>query len=113
VVPPTWDEKDVILKNEPEKLLKTKDRHLKTNRNEPENEAEKLLKTGSCGKNEAKTNRRTKRAMLLIIKASEKAHQKRTGADKGNKREKHLACFCSPELPRLAPISQSSRVGGD
>ena len=30
----------------------TKDRVLKTNRNEPKNEAGKLLKTGTCGKNE-------------------------------------------------------------
>jgi hypothetical protein len=37
-------------------LLKTKDRHTKTNLNEPKNEAEKLLKTRSCGKNEPKTN---------------------------------------------------------
>src|SRR5690349_15970723 len=33
-------------------------------RNEPESEAEKLLKTRSCGKNEPKTNRRTSRAVL-------------------------------------------------
>ena len=41
-------EKDVILKNEPEKLLKTQEQTKKTNRNEPENEAEKLLKTLGC-----------------------------------------------------------------
>jgi hypothetical protein len=46
--------KDVILKNEPEKLLKIQAWPSKTNRNEPENEAEKLLKTRSCGKNKAK-----------------------------------------------------------
>jgi hypothetical protein len=34
--------------------LKTQDRCQKTNPNKPENEAEKLLKTRSCGKNEAK-----------------------------------------------------------
>jgi hypothetical protein len=34
--------------------LKTKDRAPKTNRNEPKNEAEKLLKIRSCGKNEPK-----------------------------------------------------------
>jgi len=34
--------------------LKTKRHWQKTNRNEPKNEAEKLLKTRSCGKNEAK-----------------------------------------------------------
>jgi len=50
-----WDEKDVILKNEPEKLLKTKERASKTNRNKPENEAE--------------ANRKTNRAMLLRINA--------------------------------------------
>jgi hypothetical protein len=64
-----WDEwdtkKDVILKNEPERLLKTKDRPQKRTENEPENEAEKLLKIGSCGKNEPETNPRTNRAMLL------------------------------------------------
>jgi hypothetical protein len=32
--------------------LKRQDRGPKTNRNEPENEAEKLLKTRTCGKNE-------------------------------------------------------------
>jgi hypothetical protein len=41
------------LKNEPEKLLKIKVRPSKTNPNEPKNEAEKSLKTRSCGKNEA------------------------------------------------------------
>jgi hypothetical protein len=40
--------KDVILKNEPERLLKTKDRCPKTNLNEPKNEAEKLLKIRFC-----------------------------------------------------------------
>jgi len=49
-----------FLKNEPERLLKTKDRGQKANRTEPKNEAEKLLKTRSCGKNEPKTNRKTK-----------------------------------------------------
>jgi hypothetical protein len=49
-------EKDVILKNEAEMLLKTNDRLPKTNLNEPKNEAEKLLKIRSCGKNEPKTN---------------------------------------------------------
>jgi hypothetical protein len=34
--------------------LKIKDRGAKTNRNEPENEAEKLLKTLECIKNEPK-----------------------------------------------------------
>ena len=37
--------KMLFFENEPEKLLKTKDRVSKTNRNEPKNEAEKLLKT--------------------------------------------------------------------
>jgi hypothetical protein len=49
-----WDKKDVILKNETGKLLKTNDRPPKTNRNEPKNEAGKLLKIRSCGKNEPK-----------------------------------------------------------
>jgi hypothetical protein len=53
-----WDKRIPFLKNEPEKLLKTKDRDPKTNRNEPKNEAEKLLKTLGCGKNEPKTNRK-------------------------------------------------------
>jgi hypothetical protein len=41
-------------KNKAEKLLKTRNRHPKTNRNKPKNKAEKLLKTRSCGKNKAK-----------------------------------------------------------
>jgi|SRR5690348_12543097 len=45
VVLPSGTKKDVIFKNEPEKLLKT----------------------GSCGKNEPKTNRKTNRTMLLKI----------------------------------------------
>jgi hypothetical protein len=40
-----------FLKNKAEKLLITKDRAPKTNRNKPKNKAEKLLKTRSCGKN--------------------------------------------------------------
>jgi hypothetical protein len=40
--------KDVILKNEAEKLLKTKVWLKKTNPNEPKNEAGKLLKRRSC-----------------------------------------------------------------
>ena len=40
--------------------MKTKDRDAKTNRNEPENEAEKLLKTLECIKNEPeRTEKRT------------------------------------------------------
>ena len=35
---------------------------------EPENEAEKLLKTHTCEKNEPETNRKTNRAMLLKIR---------------------------------------------
>jgi hypothetical protein len=44
----------LILKNEPEKLLIIKDRCKKTNPNEPKNEAGKLLKKLSGGKNEPK-----------------------------------------------------------
>jgi len=40
-----WDKKSHFLKNKPEKSLKTKVWPPKTNPNEPENEAEKLLKT--------------------------------------------------------------------
>jgi hypothetical protein len=47
-------QKNKNFENEPEKLMKIKDRGQKTNPNEPKNEAEKLLKTRSCGKNEAK-----------------------------------------------------------
>jgi len=47
------------LKNEPEKLLKTKVKATWVAKHEPENEAEKLLKTRNCGKNEPKANRRT------------------------------------------------------
>ena len=69
--------KDVILKNEPEKLLKTQEQVQKTNRNEPKNEAEKLLKTRGCGKNEPETNRKTKRAMLLKINGRQKSKRMR------------------------------------
>ena len=44
-------QKDVVLKNKAEKLLKTQDRASKTSRNKPENKAEKLLKIRACGKN--------------------------------------------------------------
>ena len=47
-------QKTRFFKNEPRKLLKTPGWPQKTNLNEPKNEAGKLLKTGSCGKNEAK-----------------------------------------------------------
>jgi hypothetical protein len=40
--------------------------------NEPKSEAEKLLKTRNCGKNEPETNRKTNRAMLLKIRDREK-----------------------------------------
>jgi hypothetical protein len=40
--------------NPPEKLLITKVWTQKTNRNKPENKAEKLLKIRTCGKNKAK-----------------------------------------------------------
>ncbi|HET9177543.1 MAG TPA: hypothetical protein VFQ24_04210 [Terriglobia bacterium] len=60
-----WDKKDVILKNKPEKLLKTKANVPKTKRNKPENKAEKLLKTRSCGKNKPETNRKTKLPISL------------------------------------------------
>ena len=67
--------KDVILKNEPEKLLITKDRSPKTNRNKPENKPEKSFRIASV----EKTNRKTKLAMLLKIKDGEKANPKQTG----------------------------------
>ena len=55
-----WDKKYLFWQNEPEKLLKTKDRCSKTNRNEAKNEAEKLLKTLECIKNEPeRTEKRT------------------------------------------------------
>jgi len=44
-------QKITFLKSKPEKLLITKVRPPKTNPNKPENKAEKLLKTRSCGKN--------------------------------------------------------------
>ena len=43
-----WDKKDVILKNEPEKLLIIKHRPLKANPSEPKSEAGKLLKIRTC-----------------------------------------------------------------
>ena len=45
--------------------MKTQDWGQKTNRNEPENEVEKLLKIRSCGNNEPETNRRAKLPILL------------------------------------------------
>jgi len=54
-----------FLKNEPEKLLKTKGQATWIAKNEPENEPEKLLKTRSCGKNEPKTNRKMNRAVMF------------------------------------------------
>jgi hypothetical protein len=44
-------QKDVILKNKPEKLLILNKNGQKTNRSKPKNKADKLLKTRSCGKN--------------------------------------------------------------
>jgi len=58
--PEKWDKKTRFFKNEPEKLLILNRNGLKTNRNEPENEAEKLLKTLECVKNEPeRTEKRT------------------------------------------------------
>ena len=67
-----WDKKDVILKNEPEKLLKTQGKTTQLAENEPKNEAAKLLKTRSCGKNEPKTNLKTIQAMLLKTNKGDK-----------------------------------------
>jgi hypothetical protein len=44
-------QKDVILKNEPDNLLILNKNCQKTNRNEPKNKADKLLKICFCGKN--------------------------------------------------------------
>ena len=63
-----WDKKDVVLKNEPWKLLKTQEKATWVAKNEPKNEAGKLLKTRACGKNEPKTNR----TMLLKTKKARK-----------------------------------------
>ncbi len=57
--------------------MKTQEQVQKTNRNEPKNEAEKLLKTRGCGKNEPETNRKTKRAMLLKINGRQKSKRMR------------------------------------
>jgi hypothetical protein len=46
-------QKILFLKNEPEKLLKTQGKTTQLVENEPENEAEKLLKTLEGWKNEA------------------------------------------------------------
>jgi hypothetical protein len=53
-----WDRKRSFCKNEPEKLLKTKDRHPKMGQNEAKNEAENLLKTNACGKNKPEKSRK-------------------------------------------------------
>ncbi|HEV2246532.1 MAG TPA: hypothetical protein VGW37_07745, partial [Terriglobia bacterium] len=42
-VPVSWDRKDVIFKNKPEKLLKTKGNATWIAKNEPENEAGHLV----------------------------------------------------------------------
>jgi hypothetical protein len=67
--------KDVILRNEPERLLKTKDRLPKTNRNEPKNEAEKSFRIVPV----EKTNRKTNLPMLLIIKEVKKQTENEPG----------------------------------
>jgi hypothetical protein len=63
--------KDVIFKNEPERLLKTKDRAAKTNRNEPKNEAEKSFRIVPV----EKTNLKTNLTMLLKINDGEKMNR--------------------------------------
>ena len=68
-----WDKKCIFCKNEPEKLLKTKDRHLKMGQNEPENEAENLLKTKGRGKNEPENCNRKSQANLLKINGGKKS----------------------------------------
>jgi hypothetical protein len=42
-----WDRKAPFCKNEPENLLKTMDRRLKTGSNEPKNKAEKLIRVNT------------------------------------------------------------------
>ncbi len=72
-----------FFKNEPEKLLKIKDRCAKTNRNEPKNEAEKLLKTLECIKNEPGhlvENIRSRKIALQWILAFRSRKQVRTKA---------------------------------
>jgi hypothetical protein len=51
LAPKLWDKKYAFLKNEPGRLLKTKDRESKTKLSEPKNEAGKLLKIRASGKN--------------------------------------------------------------
>jgi len=48
-----------FLKNEPEKVLKIKGKATWIAKNEPESEAEKLLKTRTRGKSKPETNRKT------------------------------------------------------
>ncbi|MCL5671136.1 MAG: hypothetical protein M1423_07570, partial [Acidobacteria bacterium] len=71
--------------NKAEKLLKTKDRPLKTNRNKPKNKAEKLLKTRTCGKNKAKN-----KATDLV---ENKWSSKKQTENKPEKLRLNLACF--------------------
>ncbi|HZT70248.1 MAG TPA: hypothetical protein VFC10_10960 [Terriglobia bacterium] len=50
-------QKTRFCKNEPEKLLKTKDLACKMGQNEPKNEAEKSFKFNACWKNEPEQTR--------------------------------------------------------
>jgi hypothetical protein len=47
-----WDKKRCYFQKRTGEVIENKGSAQKTNRNEPKNEAEKLLKTRSCGKNE-------------------------------------------------------------
>ncbi|HEX5410231.1 MAG TPA: hypothetical protein VFZ27_00055 [Terriglobia bacterium] len=69
-------QKEYFFQKQSGEVAENKGSARKTNRNKPENKAEKLLKTRTCGKNKPKTNRKTKLAMLLKTQDDEKNETK-------------------------------------
>ncbi|HEX5410999.1 MAG TPA: hypothetical protein VFZ27_03985 [Terriglobia bacterium] len=53
------NKKEYFFEKQTGEVAGNKESGLKTNRNKPENKAEKLLKTRACGKNKPETNRKT------------------------------------------------------
>ncbi|HEX5412279.1 MAG TPA: hypothetical protein VFZ27_10495, partial [Terriglobia bacterium] len=59
------DKKNTFFQKQTGEVAENKGSAQKTNRNKPENKAEKLLKTRACGKNKPKTNRKNKASDLI------------------------------------------------
>jgi len=94
------------LKNEPEKLLKTKSRPSKTNPNKPKNEAEKLLKTRTCGKNEPKNKAGHVLENKWCLKNKPKTNRKRIGDNLS------LDVASTGQIPPAIPVERVSAHGG-